>query len=117
MRADTRITRVVLLESVGEYAVGKGGIRRVDVFARRPDHRAAPTAAVAKSIIGNHAAPWKSCAERGDCNRVDDAVFGTLDDGRRNVVERAKDCIIDTVAVATFGARFPWSRMVADYAV
>ena len=32
------------------------------------------------------------------------------------VVERAKDCIIDTVAAATFGSQFPWSRMVADYA-
>jgi 2-methylcitrate dehydratase PrpD len=32
------------------------------------------------------------------------------------VVEHAKDCIIDTVAVATYGAQFPWSRMVADYA-
>lgn len=32
------------------------------------------------------------------------------------VVERAKDCIIDTVAAARFGAQFPWSRMVVDYA-
>ena len=32
------------------------------------------------------------------------------------VVERAKDCIIDAVAAATFGTQFPWSRMVADYA-
>ena len=32
------------------------------------------------------------------------------------VVERAKDCIIDMVAVAAFGSRFPWSGMVADYA-
>ena len=32
------------------------------------------------------------------------------------VVERAKDCIIDAVAIATFGTQFPWSRMVADYA-
>ncbi len=31
------------------------------------------------------------------------------------VAERAKDCIIDMVAIATFGAQFPWSRMVADY--
>ena len=31
------------------------------------------------------------------------------------VVERAKDCIIDTLAVAAFGARFAWSRMIADY--
>jgi 2-methylcitrate dehydratase PrpD len=32
------------------------------------------------------------------------------------VVERAKDCIIDSVACARFGAQFPWSRMVVDYA-
>ena len=32
------------------------------------------------------------------------------------VVERAKDCMIDTVAVATFGSRFAWSKMAADYA-
>lgn len=32
------------------------------------------------------------------------------------VVERAKDCMIDTLAVAIFGSRFPWSKMAADYA-
>ena len=32
------------------------------------------------------------------------------------VVERAKDCIIDTVGVVTFGAQFPWSGYVANYA-
>ena len=32
------------------------------------------------------------------------------------VVERAKDCIIDSVAVASFGARFPWSRMLVEHA-
>ena len=32
------------------------------------------------------------------------------------VVERAKACIIDTVAVATFGSQFSWSGIVADYA-
>ena len=32
------------------------------------------------------------------------------------VVERAKDCIIDTVAAATCGSQLPWSRMVMDYA-
>lgn len=32
------------------------------------------------------------------------------------VAERAKDCIIDTVGVCTFGSRLPWSRMVAAYA-
>lgn len=33
-----------------------------------------------------------------------------------SVVERAKDCIIDTFAACTFGSQFPWSRIVADYA-
>ena len=33
-----------------------------------------------------------------------------------NVVERARHCIIDTVAAAAFGARMPWSRIVIDYA-
>ena len=32
------------------------------------------------------------------------------------VVERAKDCMIDTIAAATFGSRFPWSKMATDYA-
>ena len=32
------------------------------------------------------------------------------------VVERAKACIIDTVAAAMFGSRYPWSRIVVDYA-
>ena len=32
------------------------------------------------------------------------------------VVERAKNCIIDTVAAARFGAQFPWSRKVVGYA-
>lgn len=33
-----------------------------------------------------------------------------------SVVQRAKDCIIDTVAAAAFGSQFPWSRMVDQYA-
>ncbi len=33
-----------------------------------------------------------------------------------NVIERGKDCIADTVAAAVFGAQFPWSRMVTEYA-
>jgi 2-methylcitrate dehydratase PrpD len=32
------------------------------------------------------------------------------------VVERAKDCIIDTIGTCAFGSQFEWSRMVADYA-
>jgi 2-methylcitrate dehydratase PrpD len=30
--------------------------------------------------------------------------------------ERAKDCVIDTAGVCTFGATLPWSRIVIDYA-
>ena len=32
------------------------------------------------------------------------------------VIERAKTCIIDTVAAATFGAGLPWSKIVIGYA-
>lgn len=32
------------------------------------------------------------------------------------VVERAKACLADTVAVGLYGARFPWSRIIMDYA-
>lgn len=31
-------------------------------------------------------------------------------------IERARNCVVDTVAAAVFGSRFPWSHMVADYA-
>jgi len=39
-----------------------------------------------------------------------------FDDFPPHVVERAKDCIIDTVAVVTQGASLPWSQIVARYA-
>ena len=32
------------------------------------------------------------------------------------VVERAKDCMIDTFAACAYGATLPWSRIVVDYA-
>ncbi|MFQ5682664.1 MAG: MmgE/PrpD family protein [Candidatus Binatia bacterium] len=31
------------------------------------------------------------------------------------VVERAKDCILDTIGVAIFGSSLPWSRIIIDY--
>jgi 2-methylcitrate dehydratase PrpD len=34
----------------------------------------------------------------------------------REVIERAKDCIIDTVAACVFGAELPWSKTVIGYA-
>ena len=33
------------------------------------------------------------------------------------VVERAKDCIINTVGISAFGAQMPWSRMATQYAL
>jgi len=33
-----------------------------------------------------------------------------------NVIERAKDCVIDTVAACTYGAMLPWSKIVIGYA-
>jgi 2-methylcitrate dehydratase PrpD len=38
------------------------------------------------------------------------------DDLPREVIARAKDCIIDTVAVIVLGARLPWSQIVMRYA-
>ena len=32
------------------------------------------------------------------------------------VIQRAKDCIADTIATIAFGARLPWSRIILDYA-
>lgn len=32
------------------------------------------------------------------------------------VIERARTCMIDTVGVAAFGSRFPWSQAIARYA-
>jgi 2-methylcitrate dehydratase PrpD len=32
------------------------------------------------------------------------------------VVERAKDCLIDTIGAAVFGSTMPWSKIVAGYA-
>ena len=33
-----------------------------------------------------------------------------------DVITRGRDCIIDTIAAASYGAQFPWSRLVIDYA-
>ena len=39
-----------------------------------------------------------------------------LEDIPAPVRERAKDCLIDSVGVGSFGARFPWSRAVVEHA-
>ena len=32
------------------------------------------------------------------------------------VIQRAKDCIADTIATIAFGAHLPWSQIIADHA-
>lgn len=44
------------------------------------------------------------------------AVGLSYDDIPNAVVQRAKECIIDTVAVSVFGATLPWSRIISGYA-
>jgi 2-methylcitrate dehydratase PrpD len=44
------------------------------------------------------------------------AVGLTYDKIPPEVIERAKDCVIDTVAACTLGAQMPWSKMVIQYA-
>lgn len=39
----------------------------------------------------------------------------SFEDIPAQVVERAKDCIIDTIAAAIHGSSLPWSRIVIDY--
>jgi 2-methylcitrate dehydratase PrpD len=44
------------------------------------------------------------------------AVGLTYDGIPREVVDRAKDCVIDTAAACIFGAELPWSRIVIEFA-
>jgi 2-methylcitrate dehydratase PrpD len=39
-----------------------------------------------------------------------------IEDLPEPVVQRAKDCIADTIAAIAFGAHLPWSRIIVDYA-
>lgn len=47
---------------------------------------------------------------------ADFAVGLKYEDIPAEVVERAKDCVIDTVAACVFGAELPWTRTVIGYA-
>lgn len=44
------------------------------------------------------------------------AVGLTYDGIPREVVDRAKDCVIDTAAACIFGAELPWSKTVIEFA-
>jgi len=44
------------------------------------------------------------------------AVGVTYDRIPPEVVERAKDCVIDTIAACIFGSQMPWSQTVIEYA-
>ena len=47
---------------------------------------------------------------------ADYAVALKYEDIPAEVVERAKDCVIDTVAACVFGAELPWTKTVIGYA-
>ena len=47
---------------------------------------------------------------------ADFAVGMKYEDIPAEVIERAKDCVIDTVAACAFGAELPWTKTVIDYA-
>ncbi|HSE01244.1 MAG TPA: MmgE/PrpD family protein [Burkholderiales bacterium] len=47
---------------------------------------------------------------------ADFAVGLTWDRIPPEVIERAKDCIIDTVGACVYGSQLPWSRTVVEYA-
>ncbi|MBT8004689.1 MAG: MmgE/PrpD family protein, partial [Rhodospirillales bacterium] len=46
---------------------------------------------------------------------ADFAVGLNYEDIPGPVVERAKDCLIDTIGAAVFGSTMPWSKIVAGY--
>ena len=47
---------------------------------------------------------------------ADFAIGMKYEDIPAEVIERAKDCVIDTVAACAFGAELPWTKTVIDYA-
>jgi len=56
--------------------------------------------------------PTKTAAAR---TLAEFAANLTYDRIPQNVVERAKACMIDTIAATAFGASFPWSRIVIEH--
>ena len=61
--------------------------------------------------------PQRPSAAAGQTRRLAEyAARLRYEDIPADVIQRAKDAITDTVAVAVFGGDFPWSRMIAAYA-
>jgi len=61
--------------------------------------------------------PQRPSAAAGQTRRLAEYAAGLrYEDIPADVIQRAKDAIADTVAVATFGGDLPWSRMIAAYA-
>src|SRR3989442_1716478 len=61
--------------------------------------------------------PQRPSAAAGQTRRLAEyAAALRYEDIPADVIQRAKDAIADTVAVATFGGDLPWSRMIAAYA-
>jgi len=47
---------------------------------------------------------------------TDFAISLKFEDIPAEVIERAKDCVIDTVGACVYGAELPWTKIVIGYA-
>ena len=68
-------------------------------------------------VVAAEEAKAASATETGQTKRLAEyAVALRYEDIPAPVLQRAKDCIADTVGVILFGAQFPWSQMIVAYA-
>src|SRR5450755_2077034 len=82
----------------------------------------AGTAPLAPALLGATAASAQTAPHRGDeANHETErlaayAVKLRYEDLPPAVLQRAKDCMTDTVAAIVFGAELPWSKMIIAHA-
>src|SRR5436190_14717757 len=77
----------------------------------------ASAGAAAVAVSPGAETPQRPSAAAGQTRRLAEYAAGLrYEDIPADVIQRAKDAIADTVAVATFGGDLPWSRMIAAYA-
>src|SRR5438270_813532 len=101
---------------------GNDGLGRRTLLKRMAS--VAGAAPVASSLFGANAGAQTSAAaahEDRKTNReterlAEHAARLSYEDLPGAVVQRAKDCICDTVGAIVFGAELPWSKMIIAYA-
>ena len=101
---------------------GNDGLGRRTLLKRMAS--VAGAAPVASSLFGADAAAQTSAAAAHDDRKTnreterlaEHAAKLSYEDLPGAVVQRAKDCICDTVGAIVFGAELPWSKMIIAYA-